>query len=70
MGAADLTVPSVDQLVDLRTSASSPSHVVDTLIPVVQRSAGRAAPLRDPHLEITVGPTGAVVARFVVSASR
>jgi hypothetical protein len=38
---------------------------VDHLIPLVQRSAARAALLRDKRLEIQTTEDGTVVARFV-----
>jgi hypothetical protein len=40
-------------------------RTVDLLIPLVQRSAARAALLRDKRLEIQMSEDGTVAARFV-----
>lgn len=40
-------------------------RTVDHLIPLVQRSAARAALLRDKRLEIQTSENGTVAARFV-----
>ena len=42
-------------------------RTVDLLIPLVQRSAARAALLRDKRLEIQMSEDGTVAARFVTS---
>jgi hypothetical protein len=42
-------------------------RTVDLLIPLVQRSAARAALLRDKRLEIQMSENGTVAARFVTS---
>ncbi len=41
------------------------ARTVDALIPMVLRSAGPTALLREPRLEIAVNATGEIVARFV-----
>jgi len=53
--------------VDLRASLPFQARVVDSLIPLVQRSAGRAALLRDARLEIAVSAAGEPALRFVGS---
>ncbi len=55
---------------DLRSSTTAAARTVDTLIPVVQRCAGRAALPRTPHLHLHVGSAGEVALRFVVLSSR
>ena len=50
------------------TDAKAPltfDRTVDHLIPLVQRSASRAALLRDKRLEIQMSENGTVAARFV-----
>lgn len=50
------------------TDAKAPvtiDRAVDRLIPLVQRSAARAALLRDKRLEIQMSEDGTVEARFV-----
>ncbi len=44
------------------------TRTIDSLIPMVQRSAGRAAVLRDTRLEIGVDATGEIIARFVATS--
>jgi hypothetical protein len=46
-------------------AALTSDRSVDRLIPLVQRSAARAALLRDKRLEIQMTEDGTVVARFV-----
>jgi hypothetical protein len=48
-------------------SAVAIDRTVDLLIPLVQRSAARAAVLRDKRLEIQMGEDGTVAARFVTA---
>ena len=49
-------------------SAVAIDRTVDHLIPLVQRSAARAAVLRGKRLEIQMGEDGTVAARFVTGA--
>lgn len=56
--------------VDLRSSTIAAARTVDTLIPLVQRGAGRAALPRTPQLHLHVGSDGDVALRFVVLSSR
>ena len=49
-------------------SAVAIDRTVDHLIPLVQRSAARAALLRDKRLEIQMSEDGTVAARFVTAA--
>ena len=51
---------------DIR-SAVAIDRTVDHLIPMVQRSAARAAFLRDKRLEIQMSEDGTVAARFVIT---
>lgn len=44
------------------------NRTIDSLIPMVQRSAGRAAVLRDTRLEIGVDACGEMIARFVATS--
>ena len=46
-------------------STVATDRTVDHLIPLVQRSAARAALLRDKRLEIQMSDDGTVAARFV-----
>ena len=46
-------------------SAVAIDRTVDLLIPLVQRSAARAALLRDKRLEIQMSEDGSFVSRFV-----
>ena len=48
-------------------SAVAIDRTVDHLIPLVQRSAARAALLRDKRLEIQMSEDGTVAARFVTT---
>ncbi|TML18983.1 MAG: hypothetical protein E6G39_02290 [Actinobacteria bacterium] len=48
-------------------SAVAIDRTVDHLIPLVQRSAARAALLRGKRLEIQMGEDGTVAARFVTA---
>ncbi|HUP71628.1 MAG TPA: hypothetical protein VM282_01135 [Acidimicrobiales bacterium] len=48
-------------------SAVPIDRTVDHLIPLVQRSAARAALLRDKRLEIQMSEDGTVAARFVTA---
>ena len=48
-------------------SAVAIDRTVDHLIPLVQRSASRAALLRDKRLEIQMSEDGTVAARFVTT---
>ena len=48
-------------------SAVAIDRTVDLLIPLVQRSAARAAVLRDKRLEIQMSEDGSVAARFVTA---
>ena len=48
-------------------SAVAFDRTVDHLIPLVQRSASRAALLRDKRLEIQISEDGTVVSRFVLA---
>ncbi|MEO8697364.1 MAG: hypothetical protein ABI658_27930 [Acidimicrobiales bacterium] len=52
--------------IDLK-SAVAIDRTVDLLIPLVQRSAARAAVLRDKRLEIQTSEDGTVAARFVTA---
>lgn len=49
-------------------SAVAIDRTVDLLIPLVQRSAARAALLRDKRLEIQMSEDGTVAARFVTAS--
>lgn len=49
-------------------SAVAIDRTVDLLIPLVQRSAARAALLRDKRLEIQMSEDGTVAARFVAAS--
>jgi hypothetical protein len=49
---------------DIRAAVAF-DRTVDHLIPLVQRSAARAAVLRDKRLEIQMSEDGSVAARFV-----
>jgi hypothetical protein len=48
-------------------SAVAIDRTVDHLIPLVQRSAARAALLRGKRLEIQMGEDGTVAARFITA---
>jgi len=48
-------------------SAVAFDRTVDHLIPLVQRSASRAALLRDKRLEIQISEDGTVASRFVLA---
>ena len=48
-------------------SAVAIDRTVDHLIPLVQRSAARAAVLRGKRLEIQMGEDGTVAARFITA---
>ena len=53
-------------LTDTEAKAAVPfDRTVDLLIPLVQRSAARAAVRRDKRLEIQMSDDGVVAARFV-----
>ena len=59
----DATVRNTEvPAIDLRTAAV---RVVDSLIPVVQRSAGPMAVLRDTRLMVGVTSEGTLIARLV-----
>jgi hypothetical protein len=53
--------------VDLRAGTFH-DRTIDSLIPMVQRSAGRAAVLRDTRLEIGIDACGEIIARFVATS--
>ena len=44
------------------------NRTIDSLIPMVQRSAGRPAIFRDTRLEIGIDASGEVIARFVAAS--
>jgi hypothetical protein len=70
MTTPDTTVQFPDSWLDLRGAATSPSRVVESLIPMVQRSAGPTALLRESRLELGVSETGELVVHFVGGAAR
>jgi hypothetical protein len=68
MESTSNTVPMAERFVDLRGGATMQNRTIDSLIPMVQRSAGRAAVLRDTRLEIGIDACGEMIARFVATS--
>jgi hypothetical protein len=66
MEATSTTEQTAERFVDLR-GGTMQNRTIDLLIPMVQRSAGRAAVLRDTRLEIGIDARGEVIARFVAT---
>jgi hypothetical protein len=67
MEATSTTAQPAERFVDLR-GGTMQNRTVDLLIPMVQRSACRAAVLRDTRLEIGIDASGEVIARFVATS--